>query len=70
MEAVKKICLTLGLSACVYLPMRVIFRISELLCSRRSNILTEDLYHKIFVEVSKVTKYREVHMPVHSVQLP
>jgi len=29
-------------------------RISELLC-----VLTEDLYHKIFVEVSKTDKYRE-----------
>ena len=26
---------------------------------RRSNIVTEDLYHKIFVEVSKTDKYRE-----------
>ena len=29
------------------------FRISELLSIRRSNIVTEDLYHKIFIEVSK-----------------
>ena len=35
------------------------FRISELLSIRRSNIVTEDLYHKIFVEVSKTDKYRE-----------
>ena len=35
------------------------FRISELLSIRRSNILTEDLYHKIFIEVSKTDKYRE-----------
>ena len=36
-----------------------IFRISELLSIRRSNIVTEDLYHKIFIEVSKTDKYRE-----------
>ena len=35
------------------------FRISELLSIRRSNIVTEDLYHKIFIEVSKTDKYRE-----------
>ena len=35
------------------------FRISELLGIRRSNIATEDLYHKIFIEVSKTDKYRE-----------
>ena len=35
------------------------FRISELLSIRRSNIVTEDLYHKIFVEVSKTDKYRD-----------
>ena len=34
-------------------------RISQLLSIRRSNIVTEDLYHKIFVEVSKTDKYRE-----------
>ena len=34
-------------------------RISELLSIRRSNIVTEDLYHKIFFEVSKTDKYRE-----------
>ena len=36
------------------------FRISELLSIRRSNIVTEDLYHKIFIEVSKTDRYREV----------
>ena len=36
------------------------FRISELLCIKRSNIVTEDLYHKIFVEVSKTDKYGQV----------
>ena len=35
------------------------FRISELLSIRRSNIVTEYLYHKIFIEVSKTDKYRE-----------
>ena len=35
------------------------FRIPELLSIRRSNIVTEDLYHKIFIEVSKTDKYRE-----------
>ena len=35
------------------------FRISELLSIRRSNIVTEDLYHKILIEVSKTDKYRE-----------
>ena len=36
------------------------FRISELLSIRRSsNIVTEDLYYKIFIEVSKTDKYRE-----------
>ena len=35
------------------------FRISELLSIMRSNIVTEDLYHKIFIEVSKTDKYRE-----------
>ena len=35
------------------------FRISELLSIRRSNIVTEDLYHKIFIEVSKTDRYRE-----------
>ena len=35
------------------------FRISEPLSIRRSNIVTEDLYHKIFIEVSKTDKYRE-----------
>ena len=39
--------------------MLVFFRISELLSIRRSNIVTEDLYHKIFIEVSKTDKYRE-----------
>ena len=34
------------------------FRISELLSIRTSNIVTEDLYHKIFVAVSKTDKYR------------
>ena len=36
-----------------------LFRISELLSIRRSNVVTEDLYHKIFIEVSKTDKYRE-----------
>ena len=36
------------------------FRISELLSIRRSNIVTEHLYHKIFIEVSKTDRYREV----------
>lgn len=35
------------------------FRNSELLIIRRNNIVTEDHYHKIFVEVSKTDKYRE-----------
>ena len=35
------------------------FRITKLLSIRRSHIVTEDLYHKIFVEVSKTDKYRE-----------
>ena len=35
------------------------FRISELLNIRRNNIVTEDHYHKIFVEVSKTDKYRK-----------
>ena len=35
------------------------FCISELLSIRRSNIVTEDLYHKIFIEDSKTDKYRE-----------
>ena len=35
------------------------FRISELLSISRSNIVTEGLYHKIFIEVSKTDKYRE-----------
>ena len=35
------------------------FRISEFLSIRRSNTVTEDLYHKIFIEVSKTGKYRE-----------
>ena len=35
------------------------FRISELLSIMRSNNVTEDLYHKIFIEVSKTDKYRE-----------
>ena len=49
----------LGLSACVYLPLRVFFRISELLSIWRSNILTEDRFHKIFVKVNKADKSRE-----------
>ena len=36
-----------------------LFRISELLSISRSNIVTEGLYHKIFIEVSKTDKYRE-----------
>ena len=35
------------------------FRISELLSIRRSNIVTEDLYRKIFIEVNKTDKYRK-----------
>ena len=35
------------------------FRISELLSISRSNIVTEGLYHKIFIEVSKTDRYRE-----------
>lgn len=35
------------------------FRISELLSIMRSNNVTEDLYHKIFIEVSKTDKYKE-----------
>ena len=48
-----------GLSACVYSHMLVFFRISELLSIRISNIVTEDLFHKIFIDVSKTDKYRE-----------
>ena len=45
---------------CMCLPAYAgFFRISELLSIRRSNIVTEDLYHKTFVEVSKTDKYRE-----------
>ena len=48
-----------GLSVCVYSHiMAGFFRISELLRIRKSNIVTEDLYHKIFIEVSKTDKYR------------
>ena len=35
------------------------FCISELLSIRRCTIVTEDLYHKIFPEVSKTDEYRE-----------
>ena len=35
------------------------FRIFELLSIRRNNIATEDVYHKLFVEVSKTDKYRD-----------
>lgn len=35
------------------------FRISELLSTRRNNIVTEHHYHEIFVEGSKTDKYRE-----------
>ena len=49
----------LGLSACVYLPLRVFSRISELLSIWRSNIVTEDRFHKILVEVSKADKSRQ-----------
>ena len=49
----------LGLSACVYLPLRVFFRVSELLSIWRSNIVTEDRFHNILVEVRKADKYRE-----------
>ena len=52
-------CLMLGLSACVYLPLRFFFRISELLSTWRSNIVTKDRFHKIFVEVNKADKSRE-----------
>ena len=52
-------CLMLGLSECVYLPLRVFFRISELLSIWRSNIVTKDRFHKILVEVSEADKYRE-----------
>ena len=52
-------CLMLGLSACVYLPLRVFSRISELLSIWRSNIVTEDCFQKILVEASKADKYRE-----------
>ena len=41
------------------LAYAVFSRISELLSIRRSNIVTEDLHHKMFVEVSKTDKYRE-----------
>ena len=47
-----------GLSVCL-LAYAGFFRISELLSIRRTNIVTEDLYHKIFIEVSKTGKYRE-----------
>jgi len=53
------ICLISGLSVCVSLHMPVFFRISELLSTRRNNIVTEDHYHEIFVEGSKTDKYRE-----------
>ena len=52
-------CLISGLSVGFYSHMLAFFRISELLSIRRSNIVTEDLYHKIFIEVSKTDKYRE-----------
>ena len=35
------------------------FLISPLLSIRRSNIVTADLWHKIFIELSKTDKYRE-----------
>ena len=35
------------------------FCTSELLSIRRSNIVTEDLYHMILIEVSNTNKYRE-----------
>ena len=35
------------------------FRISELLSIRRPNIVTEDRYYRILIEVSKTDKYRE-----------
>ena len=48
-----------GLSVCIYSHMLVFFRISKFLSIRRSNIVTEDLYQKIFIEGSKTDKYRE-----------
>jgi len=48
-----------GLSVCVYSHMLVFFCTAELLSIRRSNIVTEDLNHMIFIEVSKTNKYRE-----------
>ena len=41
------------------LAYAVFFHTSELLSIRRCSITTEDLNHKIFVEVSKTDKYRE-----------
>ena len=52
------ICLISGLSVCAYSHMGF-FCISKLLSIRRSNIVTKDLYHKIFVEVSETDKYRK-----------
>ena len=41
------------------LTYAVFFRIFELLSIRRNNIATEDVSHKIFVEVSETDKYRD-----------
>ena len=41
----------------MYLPERVFTLF--LLCIRTSNIVPEDRYHKIFVEVNEVDEYRE-----------
>lgn len=55
-----KICLTYGLSASEYLPKWVFsLFLSFYVLGSLTLFVTEDHYHKIFVEVSKVDEYKE-----------